>query len=103
MDINIYGTYEVTHICRGSDIDTENSEPNDVVFKDFRYNDTKSVNGGNLINDIKNRLDDVCFQSLFINSDTNSIIIEHFNYNTGEICTYKWVIEEIKNEEIKNN
>lgn len=96
MDINIYATYKVKYICRGSEIDTENSEPNDIMFKDFKYNNTKSVNGDDLIEDIKYRLDDAYFQSFFVNSNTNSITIEHFNYNTGEVRTYKWIIEGIE-------
>lgn len=96
MDINIYTTYEVSYSCKGSEIDTENSEPNNIMFKNFNYNGSRLMNGGALIDDIQSRLNDTYFNSLFINTSLATIVVEHFNYNTGETCTYKWIIEGVK-------
>lgn len=93
MNINIYGKYKVNYTCKGSDIDSENSEPNDIVFKDLNFQKEEVLDGGILINQISYYLRDNYFSELIV--DHNTIIIKHFNYNTGEYNTNTWVIEEI--------
>lgn len=94
MDINIYDNYKVIYTCEGANIDEENSEPNDIVFKDFNYSNVDTLNGSQLIYRIASKMIDYECQRVIITK--NTITIEHFNPNNGESCTYKWVIEEVK-------
>lgn len=94
MNINIYTTYNVKYTCRGCVIDVENSELNDICFKDFNYSNTNTMNGYYLIENIAFKIKDQDFHELVIKD--NEIIVEHFNPNNGESCTYTWIIEEVK-------
>lgn len=94
MNINVYSKYKVYITHKGANIDEENSEPNDIVFKYFDYSREEVLDGYSVVTYITTLLNDRDFQALMIKD--NTITIEHFNPTNGESCTYTWLINEVK-------
>ena len=100
MDICAYYDYKVIWCQSGGYIDEENSEKNDIVFKDYESDDTFIINGGKLLEKISKLLCDekICGFSVI----KNTIRIEHFNATNGESDDYIITIQELKEEDNKN-
>lgn len=91
MNINIYSKYKVKYNCYGSEIDDENSTPDDVTFKRFNYENSTIENGGILAERIARYIEQTDFQEIKINN--NLITIDFFNPNNGEASTINIIIE----------
>lgn len=94
LNINIYANYKVHYKCKYFYISQEDSTPDDKTFKGGYVEEFLIKNGGELINILTKNIQNSYFSEL--NIKDNTIIIEHFNYNSGENDTCIYKIEEVK-------